>query len=124
MGLAKQYLAQYGKMAQQEAKKVGINFNFNRVMNNINRQYGEAAQNAIESAASDAENEFNARNAAVRADPEFQRQVNAAKKASFNSVVNSIQAELKKQLQNIDNAQTKKILTLFSTKVPKKPKIN
>merc|ERR1711972_565693 len=105
MGLAKQTLAKYGQMAQKEAKKVGINFNFNRVMNNINRQYGEAAQNAIESAASNAEKEFNARNAAVRADPEFQRQVNAAKKASFNSVVSSIQAQLKKQLQNIDNAQ-------------------
>merc|ERR1711972_1042571 len=108
--LAKQYVAQYGKMAQQEAKKVGIKFNFNQVMNNINRQYADAAANAIESAASDAETEFNARNAAVRADPEFQRQVNAAKKASVNSVVNSIQAELKKQLQNIDNAQAKKNL--------------
>merc|ERR1711976_461369 len=108
--LAKQYVAQYGNMAQQEAKKIGITFNFKKVMNNINRQYGETAQNAIESAASDAENEFNARQAAVQADPEFQRQVKQAKKASFNSVVTKVQAELKKQLQNIPNAQAKKNL--------------
>merc|ERR1711972_494377 len=108
--LAKQYVAQYGKMGQQEAKKVGIKFNFNQVMNNINRQYADAAANAIESAASDAENEFNNRKAAAQANPKFQRQVNQAKKASFNSVVNNIQAQLKKQLQNIPNAQAKKNL--------------
>merc|ERR1712178_37147 len=108
--LAKQYVAQYGKMAQQEAKKVGIKFNFNQVMNNIERQYADAAANAIESAASNAENEFNARQVAVQADPEFQKQVNQAKKASFNSVVTKVQAELKKQLQNIPNAQAKKNL--------------
>merc|ERR1712178_450866 len=108
--LAKQYVAQYGQMAQQEAKKIGITFNFKKVMNNIERQYADAAANAIESAASDAENEFNARQAAVQADPEFQKQVNQAKKASFNSVVTKVQAQLKKQLQNIPNAQAKKNL--------------
>ena len=108
--LAKQYLAQYGKMAQQEAKKVGIKFNFNQVMNNIQRQYAGAAANAIESAASDAENEYNNRKAAAQANPEFQKQVKQAKKASFNSVVTKVQAQLKKQLQNIPNAQAKKNL--------------
>merc|ERR1711972_1254462 len=122
--LAKQYMGQYGKMAQQEAKKVGIKFNFNQVMNNIERQYKDAAANAIESAASDAENEFNNRKAAAQANPEFKKQVKQAKKATFNSVVTNVQTELKKQLQNIPNAQAKKILSLFLTKVLKKPKLN
>merc|ERR1711972_462561 len=108
--LAKQYMGQYGKMAQQEAKKVGIKFNFNQVMNNIERQYKDAAANAIESAASDAENEFNNRKAAARANPEFQRQVNQAKKASFNSVVTNVQTQLKQQLRKIPNDQAKQNL--------------
>ena len=108
--LAQKTLNQYGQMAQKEAKKVGITFNFKKVMKNINQQYAGKAQNAIEGAAAAAENEFNARQAAVQANPEFQSKVNQAKKASFNSVVTNVQTELKKQLQNIPNAQAKKNL--------------
>merc|ERR1711972_910239 len=61
-------------------------------------------------AASDAENEFNARQAALQANPEFQRQVNQAKKASFNSVVTNVQTQLKQQLRKIPNAQAKQNL--------------
>merc|ERR1712072_902811 len=106
--LAQQTLAEYGQMAQKEAKKVGIKFNFNQVMNNIERQYKDAAVNAIESAASDAQNKANAQIAAAQANQEVQRQLNIAKKASFNSVVTNVQTQLKQQLRKIPNAQAKK----------------
>ena len=108
--LAQKTLNQYGQMAQKEAKKVGITFNFKKVMKNINEQYAGAAEDAIESAAAAAQNEFNSRQAAVQANPEFQSKVNQAKKASFNSVVTNVQTQLKQQLQNIPNAQAKKNL--------------
>merc|ERR1712035_259878 len=80
---------------------------YKKVMKNINQQYAGKAQNAIEGAAAAAENEFNARQAAVQANPEFQSKVKQAKKATFNSVVTKVQTELKKQLQNIPNAEAK-----------------
>merc|ERR1712115_345928 len=85
-------------------------FNFNTVMNNINRQYADAAQAAIESAAAAAENQFNTQKANAESNPEFQKGVKQAQKATFNSVVTNVQAQLKKQLRNIPNAQAKKNL--------------
>jgi len=79
-------------------------------MNNIERQYKDAAVNAIESAASDAQNKANAQIAAAQANPEVQRQLNIAKKASFNSVVTNVQTQLKQQLRKIPDAQAKKNL--------------
>merc|ERR1712187_80704 len=101
-----QKIEQYGKMAQQEAKKFGIKFNFKQVMNNVQSKYEVPAKKAINKAANNAQAQINQ----AKNNPDVQKLQNQYQSATFNSVVTIIQNELKKQLQNVPNKQAKKHL--------------
>merc|ERR1712233_9257 len=77
-------------MAQKEAEKVGITFNFNKVQQNLKNQFDDKFVDQVESLANKAQ--------------QF------ANRATFNGVVNNIQRELKAQLRQIPNAPAKKNL--------------
>merc|ERR1719400_2072442 len=93
-------------MAQKEAKKVGVNFNFKRVANNLQKQYGKKVENAVEKAANNAKQQVNQ----VRNSNKFKQNQKVANKATFKSVINNIQTQLTAQLEKVPNAQAKKNL--------------
>merc|ERR1712046_482130 len=107
-------------MAQDQAKKYGINFNYEKVINSINRKHGAQAKQALNKAANNAEKQFNQLQNQVQSNPNVQKFQNQTP----NKVITKIQTELKKQLNKVNNAQAKKVLLIFLTKVPKKPKTN
>merc|ERR1712001_371179 len=90
-------------MAQREAKKLGITFNFKRLSNNLQRQYGKKVENAIENTANNAKNTY-AKASNSKQNKQFQKQ---ASQATFNGVITRIQNQVKKQLNQVPNKQAK-----------------
>ena len=119
--LAKQAIAKYGKMAQQEAKKVGIKFNFKQVMNKVQAQYEAPAKQAINKAANNAQAQIQSQINQAKNNPQVQKLQNRAQTATFNSVISNIQNQLKKQLQKVPNNKAKKNL-IRNRGAPPQPK--
>merc|ERR1712061_670242 len=94
-------------MAQDQAKKYGINFNYEKVINSINRKHGAQAKQALNKAADNAEKQFNQLQNQVQSNPNVQKFQNQTP----NKVITKIQTELKKQLNKVNHAQAKKSLT-------------
>merc|ERR1712130_39291 len=97
-------------MAQKEAEKVGITFNFNKVQQNLKNQFDDEFVDQVESLANKAEQAANSQAAAVQQNPNVKKAQQFANRATFNGVVNNIQRELKAQLRQIPNAPAKKNL--------------
>ena len=96
--LVQKYIDQYGNLGQKEAKKVGVNFDFKQVTNNVATKYGQQTQDAVESIQKKA--------ASVM--------IQEYSKKSYPGVIpnspTNIQNSLKKQLNKIPHAQAKKNL--------------
>merc|ERR1712031_47320 len=65
-------------MAQDQAKKYGINFNYEKVINSINRKHGAEAKQALNKAANNAEKQFNQSQNQVQSNSNVQKLQNQA----------------------------------------------
>merc|ERR1712061_388064 len=73
-------------MAQDQAKKYGINFNYEKVIHSINRKHGAQAKQALNKAANNAEKQFNQLQNQVKSNPKVQQFQNQAQTATANKV--------------------------------------
>merc|ERR1712066_230678 len=96
--------------AQKAAKKVGIKFNFQNVLNNLENQYGDTVVAAVENLATNAEQKANENVAVAKQNPEFKNAQRFANQATFNKVVGTMQRGLKQQLKKIPNNEAQKNL--------------
>merc|ERR1712130_586369 len=104
--LAKKYLQKYGTMAQTEASKVGINFDFNQVGRSLQAKYGNQVVQYVENAAGNAQKTYKK----TVNNPQFKQQQKKASKLNFNQAIDAIKAELNNQLQKVPNKEAKKNL--------------
>merc|ERR1712066_127242 len=96
--------------AQKAAKKVGIKFNFQNVLNDLENQYGDTVVAAVENLATNAEQKANENVAVAKQNPEFKNAQRFANQATFNKVVGTMQRGLKQQLKKIPNNEAQKNL--------------
>merc|ERR1711972_338003 len=105
--LAKQQIQDFGKKAQAEASKLGINFDWNQVLKNIQGEYGENVLNEVEQVA---EKEGVKAEKAIKGQlnrPEVKRQLKGAKQVTFNDLLGKVATELRDQVKKIPNSSLK-----------------
>merc|ERR1712178_532320 len=94
---------QYQKTVAKEAKKYGVNINFQKIANQLQKEYGAQVESGINKAVKQGQQAYNNAPAQLNNNKNFQKAQNFAKKATFGQVLATVQKELKNQIKKIDN---------------------
>merc|ERR1711972_1308163 len=101
--LAQQNIKQYQKTVAKEAKKYGLDINFKKIANQLEKEYGAQVKSGINKAVKQGQQAYNNAPAQLNNNENFVKAQKFANKATFSQVLNTVQKELKNQIKKIDN---------------------